>query len=519
MLAGSLLTNYGNYTMPSALPLLLATCSALVCGSYSQVIGQTLPLQEIETVLRESTPLSQRQQFDDLQSATRYWYESKNPANIPAMDEALARVLPLALKLAPMVQDFTTWEEAQFVKPYHYAGATLLTKTYTLLYYGRVKEARESMKLLEESLPYSMILFADRTIIWARRALRYHQHACAIYGAIVGKSLDKFTFPEERDEFDEPQQVQAIIDQVILRLREGNWPAIDYFITAAREHKLRTTAGKWVEDIIFDAVEPLVREAHSEGAWIEAKDAIKRWQTRQPKSQNARIAEAAFLINRSTHQWRSGKPYSAYRHDVESALDILKQHPLNSPGWFTMNTRALIRNGRPIDEVMLCARDNMIQHPDHAQPLLEACYLLARGDEESTKTCAEFLEVLCQQPNKEVPARILTTLSKQHLLNDIKLRLNPDDIVPLLRATAEQWSQSISLRNDFAMLAVDLGVRDTARYMLTGIEAHWSHEVWRGKQEVLGQILRLKSKSDSAIKTASAAVRFRDWLPPMIETK
>jgi hypothetical protein len=510
---------YSNYSMRDFQSSILALLLVAAFSFGSQVKGQGLPLQEIEKLLLESTPLSKRQQFDDLQSAIPYWYESRNPVNIPAMDEALARVLPIAIKISPLIKDFTTWEEAQIVKPYHYAGSILLAKIYTLLYFSRIKEAAESIRLLEERLPYAMLLQRDRSVFWARKALRYHQHAIAIYNAITQQTLDKFTFPGERDEFDEPQQVQAIIEQVISRLQEGNWAAVEYFATAARKHQLRTTAGKWVENLIFDAMKPLSWESHSKGAWDEFEAAIREWQKRLPTSDNAALAQAAFHINHTGYLWYADKPYSDYRQDVEGALQIMKRHPTKTISWYTLKTRALIYTGRPLDEVMMCARENMIQYPNHAQPTLDAVILMAKGDDESVKTCGDFLRVLFQQPNKETPARVLNTLCRLELLDEVKMRLDLDEIDRAMRATGDDWSQSLSLRNEFAMLAVNLGLRDTARWMFTGIEEHWSHTVWHGKKDIVQQVISRPSDRKTHLKETASAVRFHAWLPPSAKIK
>lgn len=488
----------------------------LVILTQSLSFAQSLPLQEIETALRESTPLSNRQQFDDLQAATRYWYESRNPANLPAMDEALNRVLPLALKLAPFVQDFTTWEDAQFVKPYHYAGSILLAKAYTLLYYGRKKEAEESIRLLEEKLPYAMTLHADRSSLWARKALRYHQHAYAFYLAMTTHSLHSFAFPDERDEFDESEQTKALQDQVILRLREGDSAKVDYLLTSIQKATLKSTAGKWMEDIALTSMQPLTTEAHSASAWDEMRGAIQRWQGAFPDSEHARVAEAAFLINHGNFQWRRGKAYSDYRNDIEAALEILGVHQTKTPGWFTLNVKALIAAGRPIDEVMLSAKANLEAFPDHALPLFEACQTLANGDTESQAICGQFLQLLCQQPNKEVAARILKTLARRNLLEGLRERLNPDDVTEVVRVTGEKWNQSLSLRNELADLCVRMGLRDVARSLFVGIEDHWSHELWSERRDVLREVISRKPQVLGTIRPASNAVKFEKWLP---ETK
>lgn len=467
----------------------LALCLGLFAVWLSASQAQQLPIQEIETGLRESMPLSKRQQFDDLQSASAYWYESRNPANLPAMDDALKKVLPLALELAPQVKKFSSWEDAQPMKPYHYAGAVLLAKVYTLLYFGRTKEAEPSVKLLEEKLPFAMILRPNRTVSWVRENLRYHQHAIAIYLAVTQQKMQGFVFPPERDEFDEPQQCRAVEDQVILRLREGDYEAVDYFVTMARKMELRTTAGRWVEDLIFEAMHPLAVEAHSDGAWTEFREAIHSWQRVFPKSQAARMAEAGLYLNHILVLWLKGRSYADFRSDVDEAATIIKVFPASSPGWFTLHTRVLLFSGRPMEETMVSVRENSEQHPDHVQPLVDFCSVLAHGNRDSVKTCADFIRLLCLQPELERPARVLQQLHREGLLAKVQPRLDRSTTDELLRFMAIRWQASYAMRNEMATLAVDLGARDIAAVLLAGMKDKWSHRLWAGKEDIVQEVL------------------------------
>jgi len=471
----------------------LLRCAAFAVGMLALPLaslhGQGLPIQEIETAVRESRPLDKRQQFDDLQSASAYWYESRNPANLPQMDAALKKVLPLALELAPTVKDFATWEDAQLVKPYHYAGMVLLAKAYTLLYYGRVEEAKESVRLIEEKLPYAMFLYTNRTLSWVRENLRYHQHAIALYMAISTKQMGTFAFPPERDEFDGPQQLRAAEDQAILRLREGDYEMVDYFLSMCRKRALRSTTGKWIEDVIYERMSPIVSERHSEGAWDEIGEAIQSWQRVFPKSESARIAEAGYLCNHALYQHWKGRPDSAFRQDIDKAADILSHRPSSSVGWFTLNTRVMICSGRPPEEVMVSVRENLAAHPGHHVPLADFCIMLAAGNEDSVRTCSEFLSLLSEQSDPEVIARVLNSLHKDGFLDRVQSRLDRRAVNNILKTTAQRWNASLCFRNELATLAVDLGARDTASVVMTGMRDHWSHKLWQGREAILKKVL------------------------------
>ena len=57
------------------------------------------------------------------------------------------------------------------------------------------------------------------------------------------------------------------------------------------------------------------------------------------------------------------------------------------------------------------------------------------------------------------------------------------------------------------MLAVNLGMRDTARWMFTGIEEHWSHPVWHGKKDIVQQIITRPSDRKTHLKETASADR------------
>ena len=144
--------------------------------TFAQLFAQQLPAQVREQNERESRSAAERGLYDDVQVAAKYWYESRNPKNIPAMDEALEKMVPAGMKFSNRVADFTTWEKAQECKAYHTAGAVLLAKAYTLLYYGDVKKAAPAIELIENKFRYSMCLYEDRSVMRVRERLRFHEH-------------------------------------------------------------------------------------------------------------------------------------------------------------------------------------------------------------------------------------------------------------------------------------------------------------------------------------------------------
>ncbi|MEN3943327.1 hypothetical protein WJU23_18650 [Prosthecobacter sp. SYSU 5D2] len=132
--------------------------SLLGVTSFQAVAQSRIPSHQRQESGREARDFEERSEHDDLQAAARYWYESRNPKQLPEMEKALAGILPLALTQSPWVTSLPTWEEAHCHQAYHDAGAILLAKCYALLYYGRVEEARSALELVDARFPHALLL-------------------------------------------------------------------------------------------------------------------------------------------------------------------------------------------------------------------------------------------------------------------------------------------------------------------------------------------------------------------------
>ncbi|MDB6136995.1 MAG: hypothetical protein JWO94_67 [Verrucomicrobiaceae bacterium] len=464
-------------------------------GAHCLAQGQ-LPDYIVEQQMRESGSNSQRRLYDDLQSSAHYWYESRNPANLTAMDEALAEVLPEALRQAPSVHDFQSWEEAHKFKAYHDAGAVLLAKCYTLLYYGDVVKAAPSIELLTQKFPYAMSLERDRTVHWVRDLLRYHEHMCAMYGAIVALRVKKMTFPPERDEFDGPAQRLACRHMAILRLREGNYDAVERFAEMADTQHLRTSSGDWVINLIFKAMQPLDGEEHSEAAWLELRDAIKTWQAKRPKSVYAKMAEASFLYYWSWHATQIDKTdgYANFRERSDQGRKIMESLPRLSPAWYSLMLGLLGETGAKLVDMAKVFRDGNEKFPDYSPLYHDLCVAFARSGENGGVACAGVIHHLVGDSHPEQAARVLWRLCYSGDLATVQARLDMDDIREAIEAALVTWPDSLELRSDMGFVAITLGQKDLARTAMQGMSGKWNRVTWKGREDLAKQLCVAKAR-------------------------
>ena len=466
------------------------TAFALLVAACGQAWGQAgVAPHMMEQGLRESS--SDRQTHDELQSAARYWYESRNPSNLPAMDKALEQVLPEALKTAASVKDFQSWEEAYKYKPYHDAGAVLLAKCYTLLFYGDVEKARPCVKLLTEKLPYSMVLLQNRTVINTHSAVRYHEHVCALYGAIVALRTSTLAFPPERDEFDGPAQRQACKHMAILRLKEGNYDAVERFADIATKQRLCTSSGDWVINLIYEAMQPLEGETFSDPAWQEVGEAIKIWQAKKPKSTYAKIAEASFLYRWAWHATHSGHTdgYAEFRERSDKG-----RKKADSPAWYSTMIPLMALTGSKLIDIAKVFRDGNDAYPDYSPLYHDLCIAFARSGGDGGEACAGVIHHLVGDGHGDQAARVLWRLCYTRDLATVQARLDMDDVRDAIKAALAAWPNSLELHSDMGFVAISLNQKDLAREAMTGMEGKWDHITWKGREDIARELCTAKIK-------------------------
>ncbi len=457
--------------------------------------AQQLPPQVREQALRESQAPDRRAEHDNHQAAARYWYASRNPKHVADMDEALEKVLPAALRLSPGIQNFQSWETAQKHKAYHDAGAILLAKAYTYLYYGQVKQAAPAIELIEKKFPYAMMLEDDRSVRWVRHALRYHEHCCMLYAAMSLKVVGKIHFPHERDEFDGPQQRQAIEHMAVLRLREGNVDRLEHFFTAINHSELQTSGGDWALDIIMDAMRPLDQDAQTEPAWREIHDAILIWQKQKPTSIFARLAEARFLFNYSLYKATKGgvAAISDIRQSSDRGLELMNDIPKTSPAWYDTMLRLQSINGRPPEEIAPVFREGLGKYPDYSPLVIVLGRCFVKGGESGRQICAQVLEELQTSSKGGLASQMLRKIYFDGDLPEIQPRLNLDTVERAIRAAVVQWPDSYELRSDLGLLAVTIGRRELAGDIMRGMQGKWCRDAWRGREDIAITITGMSS--------------------------
>lgn len=469
----------------SSLPRLLCRIWLLpLLSAAPLVFSQQLPPQVIEQAQRESKSLEKRAKHDNLQAAAKYWYASRNPKQVEDMDEALQDVMPAASRLSPVIKDFQSWDKAQKYKAYHDAGAILLAKAYTFLYYGDVQKAAPAIELIETKFPYAMILADDRSVTWVRNSLRYHEHCCMLYAAMSLKVVGKIHFPHERDEFDGPQQRKAIEHMAVLRLREGNIDRLEHFFNGINHSELQTSGGDWALDIIMDAMRPLDQDYPTESAWREIHDAILIWQKQKPTSIFARLAEARFLFNYALFESRHQGSFSDIRQASDRGLELMQDIPKTSPAWYDTMLRLQSISGRPPEEIAPVFQEGLRKYPDYAPLAIVLGRCFVRGGENSRQVCAEIVEELQGTSKGGLAAQMLRKIYFDGDFPDIQPRLNLDTVERVIRAAVVQWPDSYELRSDLGLLAVTIGRRGLAAEIMRGMQNKWCRSTWKGREDI-----------------------------------
>ncbi len=423
-------------------------------------------------------PAEGRQMHDDNQTAARYWYESRNPKNLPEMDAALARVLPTAMRQSAWIKEVPTWEEAHRVQAYHDAGAILLARCYTLLYYGRENEAKESIKLIHEKFPHALLLRPDRRVILVRRSLRYHMHACAIYRAIRERTMYTFEFPPEMDEHDAWAQEQAAEDMAMLRLREGDFDSLEHFASQARVRSLKTADGEWVSDAIYSGIHPLEGERWSAAAWDEMGGRLEEWREKKPTSVDARVANVMFTLYRFKGEVElAGSTKEALlklRRTVGEIGPVSPQIP------FIELIISIALEDR-LDQIAGIYQKAQQKFPDYT-PMHIFMLMRLAAEENGTRHCGSMLrELATHEETVEQAARILTCLPEKSvkvMMEGLPLK----DLRESMKALLESAPGSSHLRNRLGLLAVFAGQDDVGMEAMRTVGDHWERKLWSGHE-------------------------------------
>lgn len=463
----------------------------LAWGQNSLMAQSALPDHQRQESRREATPAADREEHEDLQAASRYWYESRNPKHLPAMEAALKKVLPLALMQSPWITSMPTWEEAHHHRAYHDAGAVLLAKCYTLLYYGRVAEARSSLELVDTRLRYSLQLLPDRTARIVRKSLHYHEHACALYGAIISKKLDVFEFTPERDGYDADAQRQAAADMAMLRLREGNYDALDYYVSQARTRRLKTSSGQWVSEMIYRGIYPPENEVWSEAAWKEMGDRVKEWQKSKPKSIDAHIATLVYSLYFMAQK----------RPDNDQSLRTLVTAMTKMLDELDVTESPIVAQLRLFFSIALQDQFSITagffhrsyeSFPDNYN-LIVMMHVRLMREKEGQSLSSKFITEIGKSKHPEMMAVSLAELPLAVVFNATQ-QVDRKLIASSIHKALEVYPNSLEVRNDMGRLAVMVKMPELAREIMEPIGDHWDREKWKGLEEEAARITERKLK-------------------------
>lgn len=458
--------------------------------AFSIAAGQAVPEHKMQMLRREGRDPAARDKVEDFQMAAEYWAHSKNLKNIPDMDAALAQVLPYALKQSPEIKDFHSWEKAHEYKSYHDAGAVLLAKCYTLLYYGQVKQAKEGLDLIDTKLRFSMLLWRNRGSIWVRKQMHYHEHFCAMYAMLAQKKFDQYEFPPERDEFDCDAMYRSMADMVRLRIQDGNIPMLEHIVQSIDKSGLSLPGGQRATFTALAAVTPQSWEHEHEASWQEMRDGITRWRKAAPSSTFARLAEARFYIEYAKHAYqRSDDPptdeRSAYQIRIGKAKEILDSCSRDTAEWYVSMLEYYRAQGAAFDDIAKTFQEGAKKFPGYVHIPVALCRILDRNKEAGATLSVAVIKELAASEHPENAAYCLRWLVTQGDSERLIPRLDEGLASQVLRRGIEVMPHSLKLRNDYGLVAVLLGQRDTARWCLRGLKDRWDRETWKDREDIV----------------------------------
>ena len=489
---------------PFSLLLRLPFLWVPLAGWLTTPVDAQLPVGELPThmkqmIERETTPADHRPKYDDLQKAADFWYTSRNPKLVPDMEEAIVPILRKALDQSAHITSFQDWEEAHRWKEYHDAGAVILALCYTHLYYGNVKAAREWVNFVNTKLPYSLLLPPNRDTDSVRRRMRYHEHACMLYGAIITDKIGEVTFEPERDEYDGPMLSMACRDQAKLRLKEGNFKALENYANAAREHQVRLPSGQWMIELFYDGMNPHWWEDRSENPWKEIDKAIQLWRAAMPDSITAKIAEARFHLYYGLSAYNhSDEVYSDFRARTERGLELIMAVPPECPGWYSTALGLMALNGKRFVDLADIFREGSGTYPDYQNSVAMLAIWFAKSGEKGVSTAADIVTHLATE-NPTQAAQVLCALCNVGCAAKTGIWLDMDLVNSSIESALKDWPDSIELRNELGLIATLLGQQASARLAMNGLGDHWCRNTWKGREA----IARKLAGEPAAPKTAS----------------
>jgi hypothetical protein len=451
------------------------------------------------TVNAASSPKERPIKEGDLQATAHRWYAKQDPADLPAMDAALAEILPAALRQSAWITQLPTWEEAHQQQAYHDAGAVLLAKIYTLIQADRGDEAKESIQLLTEKLPHALMVSPDQVVWQVRKMVRYHQHDHALRAAVKARKMDTYTFPAEQDEFDAWAQKQTVEDLAMLQLRQGDFDSLDYLADQAHKRQLKTASGHWVSDSVYAGMHPVAAESEP-NAWAELTERMHAWRTKKPDSMNARIGEALLSLYQLKALVESGKDVKTER---DRAMAMLKEIGPVSPQIPLVQLVFSLLNQESLEVSAGIFKEAHEKFPTYT-PVLVITLLRLTAEPNGHNLCIGVLNVIGESENYEQLALALTALPP-NVLPTLSRGLKMSLVRRSLKRGIELYSGSLEIRNSLGLLATRMSQQDLAQEVMSKVGPYWDRQKWKGledqavrltepKNQRLGQVTRPESR-------------------------
>ena len=459
------------------LVLIISSLAGLSWLSSENAHAQALTEVPAAGMNAASAPKDRPIKEGDIQATAHRWYERQNPADLPAMDAALAKLLPSALRQSAWITQLPTWEEAHQQQAYHDVGAMFLAKIYTLIQAERGQEAQESIQLLREKLPHALMVSPNQVVWQVRKMVRYHQHDHALRAAVKARKMDTYTFPAEQDEFDAWAQKQTVEDLAMLQLREGDFDALEHLADQARLRELKTASGHWVSDSVYAGMHPVANE-NDPNAWVELTERMQAWRKQKPDSLNARIAEALLTLYQLKSLVESGKDVTA---EKARALTMLEGIGAISPQIPLVRLVFSLLNQESLKATAGIFKEAHEKFPTYT-PVLVITLLRLTAEPNGHNLCIGVLNVMGESEHYEQLALALTALPP-NVLPNLSRGLKMSLVRRSLKRGIELYAGSLEIRNSLGLLATRMAQQDLAQDAMSKVGPHWDRMKWKGLED------------------------------------
>lgn len=434
-----------------------------------------------------SLPKQELTREGDLQAKAYGWYEKQNTADLPAMESALAKILPLALRQSAWITQLPTWEEAHQQQAYHDAGAILLAKIHTLIQADRGDEAKESIQFLIEKLPHALMVSREKVVWQVRKMVSYLQQDHSLRAAVKARKMDTYTFPAEQDGFDAWAQKQTVEDLAMVKLTEGDFDSLEHLAEQARVRELKTASGHWVSDSVYAGMQP-DGGAKDFVTWSSLEERIQAWRKKKPDSLNARIGEALVKLYQLKALVESGKDVSAEQDRIMKGMEEIGPCTPLIP---LIRLVFSLLNQESLEATAGIFKEGYEKFPAYT-PMLVITLMRLTAEPNGHNLCIGVLNVIGESKDYEQLALTLTALPP-NVLPKLSRGLKMSLVRRSLKRGIELYSGSLEIRNSLGLLATRMSQQDLAQDAMSKVGVNWDRMKWKGLEE---QAVRLSENKN-----------------------